>query len=385
MYKYDTPMKGIDVTLLIIFGVNIFLTKSEKKWIKIICKLIEIIIFSFSIFGSITCIILYMTIIINRLGDFADGFADFIFEITGILFIFFTYFKRKLIINLLKLIMKNVKVKEKKLINNISLILLLISILIIIIFISFVEKANYNHPKWIQLRSLGFSFNETKYPKLYKFACFIILQTFLQRIWLLISPIIYCLIISYLFYIWKEKLQLVSSSLLIVNYDLHFYKILNEIKEQFILFEDCFSIYPFLWLSNIFFSFSGILIRLARTNSSQFEFDQLSNLFFSLFVTSIALVVIIVIFYVTNIRSKLMDEKNYLINIIEGHKQSPETLSLIHKIESTFTSIQFTVWSMASMSKPILPSYLGSVIAFAALFTQIELQFGKSNSTCTCH
>lgn len=376
MCKYNSPIWGLDYVTLIVFGINLFTDEAKSKLTHMSLEVFQLIIVTSNVYQSIILIFYYIDLFQTRQTQtILDLITDVIFDSNGLVFFYYTLYQRKKIVNLLKQLSEQLKENELKLLQKSSFIFSLFAIISSLISTVFIDLYCYHSiPSLTQLRTIGFTFDHKLHPNIYKILLVIMTLAMIQRIWLLITPAIYCLIIWSYFYIWKRKIERVKFQFFTVRHKEQMI-LLEEIRSELNDFEKIFSIYPFLWLNYIFFSATGLLIHISTFASD----DLFYTISFSVFRLSLLITIILSILFISSVKNNLTYEKIDLANFIQQQTPSASNLIYLNKIDSLINSVNFTVGSFVVIDKSFLPSYFGSTIAFAALFTQIQLQFGKNS------
>lgn len=150
------------------------------------------------------------------------------------------------------------------------------------------------------------------------------------------------------------------------------YKLRIEIEDMRLEFSSIFSIFPFLWFSYLFFSFSGIIIitMSSTSNVSQHWTSVISEwIMFSLFVTCVVTAVLYSDHLNTKARGMARDFANHLVLQDDGDLRGSELLAKQQRIsELSNYSMNLNAWSMFSLNRGLLLSFTGSLISFSVLF-----------------
>lgn len=365
-----SPVRGLDWVIFFTFGVDLFIEKPCNKSTHLVLKLIKITLITWTVNQALLSIWASSNVIFAGDNPTFEACSYCVFDLCGFIYFFSILFRQKSLVKLFKLIANQSQVKRTHL-TTMSLLFTLLSILLT--FVLMESRSLYAY-SWLQVRTVGFTFNQTNHPNLQLAVFAIASLAIIQKYWILMSPIVYCVILSALYCSWKERLEKLASALAFLCH-LDCLETVDQIEEEVQQFENCFSVHPLLWLVYIFVRISGLLV----TSSYNVEYARLYWLEAGVLVHLFIVLVTITsaIGFTSSVKIRLDKEKELLNRTIERKIPSAGNLTLLHKIDSAFASIQFTVCSMTPVSISLLFSYMASVLSFSVLLAQIQIQFNK--------
>ena len=292
------------------------------------------------------------------------------------IFFYSTLFRQKSLVKLLKSVRERLPVKDVVFVSQMSFMMTLLCIgFIVLLFIYNTDDFEcLPSSEWTHVRSIGFAFNCSVYPRAHSATCLVSVLPALQEIWAFMSPILYCIVLSSLLCMWQRDLKRLGSSFVFISYH-ELLDCLDEIREQAKEFERLFSIQPLLWLIFILVRTSLILA------TAMYSLDYAKKYWIlpsSLaYVFSLVTTITIAIFYISYVKNRLNGEKVLLAKLLARKRPSTENLTVLHEMDSVFRSLDFTVWYLTPVSTSLLLSYIGSVLSFSLLVAQIQIQFDK--------
>ena len=139
------------------------------------------------------------------------------------------------------------------------------------------------------------------------------------------------------------------------------------------LFERCFSLMPFTWLSCLFFLLSGNLVIQVRSSSST-DSDPTQILF--LISEHLALITFMLVFlsaiYIASMYVERLSRlrEQVLFTLLAGYKPDLAKLDLIQLLDRN--QLVLTGWSLFTVDKKLLLSFCAGLTSFSVLFANLS-------------